>query len=222
MQIDKIILVLYIIFISCNVPKAAKQFNDQQNGEIVETEGVVIYTFNKIGNFYCLRYIQFIPSETLNISLNKSNIFYFYDERRFNFELIKLEPTYQIFFGEEINYLYNYEKLNSKFNLRNSQLLMNNVVEFPYYKTTEAYKSINGLNNRVIVAFNVSATLNFYLNTKVWLERDIIFTQNNEIDSLNSCYRYNLLTESNIVILNECDSVWPLNPKQIITLNLEE
>ena len=145
-----------------------------------------------------------------------------YDERRFNYELIKLEPVYETYFGKDVNYLYNYEDVNPKYNLRNSSLLTNHVVAIPYYSSSETYQIKGDGSMTLLVAFNCKATLNLYLNTTAWLLRDMEFSQNHEIDTANNCFKFNFLTESNVFILNQCDSIWPLQPKQIKALNLDK
>jgi len=217
-----IISAICFVLLSCNVQLTENKTNDLPFGKVVETEGAVKYTFTKIDSFYCLRYIQFLPNKNFDTYVKGSQVYNFYDERRFNYELIKLEPVYETYFGKDVNYLYNYEDVNPKYNLRNSSLLTNHVVAFPYYSSSETYQIKGDEGMALIVAFNCKATLNLYINSTAWLLRDIEFSQNHEIDTANNCFKFNFLTEPNVFILNQCDSVWPLQPKQIKALNLDK
>jgi hypothetical protein len=214
------ILLSYFLMQSCSQRNMSYGENkDRAFGIVKDVQGVVNYKFKLVDGGYCLKTIIFLPIPKKDSNLKFDEITYFYDERRKNYDLLKDDSRFEKYFGNKNGYLYNYEEINSKFNLRNSALLLNHPTLSPYYLSPSAYRlEKDPSSGLLIVSFNFSGSVNFYYNAPTWFEKDFEFYQTNVIDTIYECTKINFMSASNFGILNECDSVWPLSEKQIKVL----
>lgn len=219
--------ILINLFIFLNACTSSRNYNSKFSKDIHAQEntvtGTIWYRFREINNNYCLQDVLIHPDASIKVQKKKINEFYLYDERIVNYQLIKDEPIFENFLGSRKLYLYNSEKINSEFNLKNTSAIYLNTENNnnKYFKSDNVYQSLS-TSEDIIIVFNFSGKINICVNATQWAKRDSVYLSQYALVENDLCSGVNFNIGNNFAILNQCDSVWPLSLTQINKFEIEK